>query len=353
MPLIPAGTEDRKRAESRATIELKADRVVLERARTNREKLLVQLDVWLAENFRITVQEILFGGQFEAEDICEILVSHGKDLFQAGRSYNKFAETINAISVKRPQLRKQLAPVWDLAFNWVIQEPHEHHAALPISILLAISSLCLLWGWVREACIFLVTWSGLMRIGEILNATRAHLVLPRDAEPGFRSLLVKIMQPKTRGRSAKHQIAKVDFPDVIDLCDATYGKVSPSEKLWHLSPQTLRSRFRQVQQALGLDVHRSCNHVPYDLGSLRAGGATFMLAQTEDSEYVRRKGRWLSSRVLEIYLQEASVSTYKSRLSEESRNKVEALAGRFQEIVQKAILNLHASIPPSAWSRLW
>ena len=44
-------------------------------------------------------------------------------------------------------LRRQLAAAWDLAFNWVSGEPRQHHPAMPVSVLLALCSLALLWGW--------------------------------------------------------------------------------------------------------------------------------------------------------------------------------------------------------------
>lgn len=46
----------------------------------------------------------------------------------------------------------------------------------------------------------------------------------------------------------------------------------------------------------------------FDLASLRPGGATLLL-RTEDLELIRRRGRWLSSRVMEIYLQEVMATT--------------------------------------------
>ena len=54
----------------------------------------------------------------------------------------------------------------------------------------------------------------------------------------------------------------------------------------------------------------------------RPGGATYWLLETEDAEYVRRKGRWLSTRVLEIYLQEASVATYDRRMSDDTKSRI-------------------------------
>ena len=62
-----------------------------------------------------------------------------------------------------------------------------------------------------------------------------------------------------------------------------------------------------------------------DLGSLRAGGATWLLSVTEDSEdaeLVRRRGRWLSHRTMEIYIQEFSSIQFIHRLPEATQAKL-------------------------------
>ena len=159
--------------------------------------------------------------------------------------------------------------------------------------------------------------------------------------------------PKTRGRAARHQSTRVDFTDIVRLLAATFGNLGSGDYLWPQSPATLRKCFNLLLQALGFDTTRSSNRAPYDLGSLRGGGATFLLQQTENADLVRRKGRWLSSKVMEIYLQEASVSTYTSKMSQKNRDLIEALAGRFPEILDKAIYFMDNSISPLIWPRLW
>ena len=47
-------------------------------------------------------------------------------------------------------------------------------------------------------------------------------MLPCDTAPGFQSILVKIRNPKTRGRSAKHQSARIDPSDLVRLISAVY-----------------------------------------------------------------------------------------------------------------------------------
>lgn len=106
------------------------------------------------------------------------------------------SETINAVASKKPQLRRNLAPAWDLAFYWVVDEPHEHHAALPRSVMLALVGLALLWGWAKEAALIALGWSGVLRIGEIFAA----LVLPEHAAPGIQRAIFKIRIPKRRAK---------------------------------------------------------------------------------------------------------------------------------------------------------
>ena len=82
-----------------------------------------------------------------------------------------------------------------------------------------------------------------------------------------------------------------------------------------MSPGTFRQRFAKLTQQFGLDKLQwwSCIK-PLDLGSLRAGGATWLLQTAENGELVRRRGRWLNQRIMEIYVQEVSSVLFLSKL---------------------------------------
>ena len=139
----------------------------------------------------------------------------------------------------------------------------------------------------------------------------------------------------------------------MQLLKAVFGKLDGNDRLWNLSPSTLRKRFSLLQTALGLPTRKTQDCTPFDLGSLRAGGATHLLHQFEDAEFVRRRGRWLSARVCEIYLQEIAVVTHQTRITAASRRKIEELSANFSEILEKAIHMLESHIPFSAWPQLW
>jgi hypothetical protein len=288
----------------------------------------------------------------DCEEVSEALVAYGKEMYNAGKSYGRFSETINAVTAKRSALRRSLQSAWDLAFNWVADEPHEHHAALPLSLMIGCITLAMLWGWLAEAAVIALTWTGVLRVGESLAALREDLVLPCDAAPGTLTALLKIRQPKTRGRAARHQAAKIDPEDIVNLLIVAFQGLMPGERLWPFSPSRLRRRFAALLATLGLPAGGN-QKATFSLSSLRPGGATFWLGMTEDAEYVRRKGRWLSTQVLEIYLQEAAVMTYHTRMSNETRSRVESLCSAYPNVLNKVQFFKKMKIPEEAWPRLW
>lgn len=64
-------------------------------------------------------------------------------------------------------------------------------------------------------------------------------------------------------------------------------------------------------------------------------------------------GRWISSRVLEVYLQEAAYVTYNQHLSLEARSRIEELCKQFPRILKKAKFMRESFIPERCWPQLW
>ena len=180
----PTSAAERERASFRAATTLVASRTVRPETRQGRQKLLEKFSVWLSRFHGVALFELLSQKPADPEEICKWLVMYGQDMFSAGKSYAAYSETVNAVSAYRPLIKKQLAPAWDLAFAWLADEPHAHHPALPLSVLLAMLSTCILWGWPLEAGILALTWNGILRIGETLQAQRKDLILPDESMPG-------------------------------------------------------------------------------------------------------------------------------------------------------------------------
>eukprot|EP00435_Cladocopium_sp_Y103_P048082 s660_g14.t1 len=246
MPLSAETAAERTRMFNRAGNFLASTRAVKQQTRDKRKIYLSRFQRWLFEEKRMSLRFLLDQKPPDPEAISAALVEYGKQLYYAGKSYGIYAETVNAVAVERPLVRRQLTSAWDLAFCWLADEPHRHHPALPLSIMAAMGTTALSWGWPYEAAVIMMSWVGIMRIGEVLCAS-------------------------------------------------------------------------------------------YDLGSLRPGGATFLLHLTEDSELVRRRGRWLSTRVLEIYLQEIQVCTYLDRVTPRARALIELCAGAFAYTLERSL----------------
>ena len=86
-----------------------------------------------------------------------------------------------------------------------------------------------------------------------------------------------------------------------------------------------------------------------DLGSLSAGGATWLLHTTENSELVRRHGRWLNHKVMEIYIQEVSAVLLLPRLPREARDTICHRLVLFQPLLTAGQKRRQLGLPDSSW----
>ena len=346
--LQPRDAGDRKRLASRGDLELPQGRPVLGQTQKQRDKLLTDFSGWL-DGEGISLQQILFVPEPDIETLNMQLERFGRSLYRAGRPYNHYAETINAISGKRPRVRRSLQPAWDLAYAWLRNEPPSHHLALPWQVLLSVLSTALVWGWPLVAGIIALSWGGLTRIGEALSALRCQLVLPKDVEHTADFILLQINEPKTRFRAARHQVARVDQPQLVKLIELVFRDLHPSQRLWPFSGQTMRQRFQKLLEANCLTKLPPPYHRGLDLGSLRAGGASWLLMRSEDSELTRRRGRWISSKIMEIYVQEVTALQFMPNLPAPTKQLILAGVNSFPWVLAKADDLRLAGIPEMVW----
>ena len=148
---------------------------------SNRVGLSAAFSQRLLETAGCSLEQALGRTPFDTEVFVGLLVAYGQDLYNSGRPYWHFSETVNAVTSLKPVLRRQCQAAWDLAYTWLAEEPSSHHIAVPAIVLVSILSACLCWGWVSEAGIFALCCSGLLRVGEATKAKRSDLVFPADA----------------------------------------------------------------------------------------------------------------------------------------------------------------------------
>lgn len=349
MPLFPKNPGEIARAASRASRpELPTGRPVLPTTSSLRQRYLNEFFQWAAEE-GVDLAYMLDNHVSCIDELNILLSRYGRLLYSNGKTYNQFAETLNGITSLKPAIRRLLQGAWDLGYAWVRMEPSSHHIAMPAQILLSMLAVSLMWGWTAFAGCLALGFGGLLRPGEFLGGVRRDLTLPDDCDNLVNFVLFTIKDPKTRFTQARHQSSKIDCPDLIEVIRLSFSTLEPYQRLWPMSGQTFRVRFRQVLTALRLPTINSGGQKPLDPGSLRAGGASFLLLETEDSELVRRRGRWANHRMMEIYVQEVTAVTYTKQLSDETVSCITRTARSFTEILHKSISMKRANIPSKAW----
>ena len=347
MPVFPKNPGEIARAATRATRpELPTGRPVLPATNTLRKKYLDEFFLWTAEE-GVDLSWMLTNHVTCIDEINFLAVKYGRLLYANGKTYNQFAETLNGLTTMCPAIRRLMQGAWDLGYAWVRSEPSAHHVAVPAQILMAMVGTSLMWGWCA-GCLAL-GFGGLLRPGEFIGGLRSDLTLPDDCDNLVDFALYSIRDPKTRFSQARHQSSKIDCPDLLRVIRLCFGKLKPYQRLWPMSGQTFRVRFRQVLQSLRLPTEVRGGLKPLDPGSLRAGGASFLLLSTEDSELVRRRGRWSNFKMMEIYVQEVTAVTYTKKLNEDTIRTITLTARSFPAVLDKAENLVAANIPQKAW----
>ena len=352
MPILPRNSGDTERAASRgARPQIQEGRPVLEVTAAHRRQYFGNFLNWCVSE-GIDLETILETYYWHIDEINTILTKYGRMIYKAGWPYLHYAETINAISQRKPAIRRQLQGAWDFAYGWLRQEPPSHHRAMPWEVLLAMLSISLSWGWTRMAGMMALSWGALLRVGEFCGALRSDLLLPEDTHYTNPFCLVILREPKTRFSAARHQSAKLDIGDLLEIVSMAFRGLQRHQKLWPYSSQTLRNRFRQLLVAAGLPTVSIAGERALDPGSLRPGGATWLLQQFESGELVQRRGRWMNYKVMSIYIQEVGAYQYLANLEDSKRDKILHLAASFPAIL-KEVKNFHsANIPESVWYKL-
>ena len=351
-PIYPRNPGDLSRSAARSLRPpVQHGRPVLEVTTAHRRQYWSTfLDWCLSEH--IEFEELLETYYWHIDEINTILARFGRQLYEAGWPYNHYAETINALTARKPALRRQMQGAWDFAYGWVREEPPSHHRAMPWQVLLSLLTISLSWGWVRLAGVMALSWGALLRVGEVCGALRGDLLLPEDTN--FTNLfgLLAIREPKTRYSAARHQSAKIDIGDLLEVVSLAFLSLRREQRLWPHSSQTLRNRFRQLLVAAKLPTVTTAGNRALDPGSLRPGGATWLLQRYENGELVQRRGRWMNYRVMSIYIQEVGAFQFLADLGDEQRNHVLQLAQCFPETL-KTVLQFHkARIPEAIWWKL-
>eukprot|EP00438_Fugacium_kawagutii_P035280 Skav234844 [mRNA] locus=scaffold1355:85322:94541:+ [translate_table: standard] len=82
------------------------------------------------------------------------------------------------------------------------------------------------------------------------QAVREDLILPSDVSGSINYILIRIKEPKTRYRAAKHHCEKMEQPDLMSVVELGFQHLRKGDALWPFSGSTA---FQEVEQLLRRD----------------------------------------------------------------------------------------------------
>ena len=229
----------------------------------------------------------------------QLLVAFGYALFHGGESLHLFRQFLAHVQREHPALRLHLSTAWMVVTKWEKVEPTVHRTPIPEALLKAMISLAWCWKWRRFAAVLAFTFYSVSRVGEVLRATRAHVLTPRDLLFETNTVYLRILRPKTRNRGAKTQYCSTEVDFCVRLVASVWDELSPDQMIYGGSASAFRSRWDAILRKL--NINSSIHLTP---GSLRGGGAIAAYRRGVPIEQLMWMMRVLHQRTLGFYLQE-------------------------------------------------
>ena len=197
-----------------------------------------------------------------------MLGAYGRQLYEWGKPLYVFRHLVVYSQRTYPGLRGHFQSGWDVINRWEELEPVEHRRPLPAKLVEAMCCLALMWEWPHVCAVILMAFHGCCRPGEVLNASRGHLVLPRDLACVDGPCFLRIAKPKPGRRGlGRVQHAKIVDEAVVTFLDKLYGSRRSDTLIYSASANAFRTRWNKLLKAL--EVPASSELTP---AGLRAGG---------------------------------------------------------------------------------
>jgi len=291
--------------------------------------LLARLDVYVRDRTLVSLPQWVTTASAEALD--DLLEQYAQACFNSGRSLHDYKETINAIVDLRPRLRGCLPAAWDSAWEWRARQPGLNRIAMPPGVVRALAVVALHWGWIDLAALILIGFLGMLRPIELLALTVQDATFTTSSR-GLELLFVFIGSPKTRRLAARRQHVRIDDQLVVPALRRWWpaGGGTAGQRLFLGSRLDFNDMFTALLAELGLDTAPGERLTP---ACLRPGGATWLFQETDSPDLVRFRGRWLSTRMLEIYIQEVAGDSFMNRLPSTTRSRINTIAALFSTAI--------------------
>ena len=216
--------------------------------------------------------------------------------WEKGTPLYKVSATLCGLHFFLPWTKRKLPQCWRLHAVWRRIELPARAPPIPKSFLFSIANFAIQRDdWVFAAMLVL-GFCCLLRTGELLSTKLEDLLITDDQG------LVRLPKTKTSQRKNAPEVVVFDHPWALCLLrgvlDLEHSLGRSRGLLWLQSAGAFRKRFRSYMRFFKL------SHLLFRPYSLRRGGATDMFLQTGSYDLVLEKGRWQSTKVAKVYIQE-------------------------------------------------
>ena len=141
-------------------------RPVLPAIMQHRKQLQGEFLFWAFEQ-GLGIAAVFEDHQRHFDDLNLVSEKFGSAMYDHGKIYGKYAETLNAITSWKPAVRQIVQRAGVLGFAWSRYGPSLHHVAMPGPFALAILTTKMLWGWTHFAGFFILLSCGQAYLGQL------------------------------------------------------------------------------------------------------------------------------------------------------------------------------------------
>ena len=214
----------------------------------------------------------------------------------AGETLHVVSDALCGLHHFEPYTKKLVPSAWKLFRTWRKLEAPNRAPPLTKYIIYSIAHYALMHNDLIFGGLLLLGFFGLLRTGELLLVKPCNILLSRSRA------IITLETTKTGKRDAATEsitledIFTVDALEQVLLLRNSQGL--SKVPIWTNTAQNFRNKFSFYLKVFDLQAH--CFR-PY---SLRRGGATHVFQISGSMELTLLKGRWGSSRVARIYLQD-------------------------------------------------
>ena len=287
------------------------------------EKLWGGFLEWIREDCEAESAELL---SRSSATVAPLLELYGDFLFRSGATLSAFRHLVAFALRKLPDFKVHSKICWEFVSKWEALEPLVHRPPFPWPVCKAMAALALAWKWIRFALVLLIAFHGILRIGEVLRATRGDLVLPSDLlSDKTDRMYLRVREPKSKRRGGgKGQRATVQDSDLVSACDKAFGSLPSESSLFPVSSHTFRRRWDEVLKVLG--VPADLGLTPVTPGCIRGGAAVHAYQSGVPVHDLLWRMRIQRLATLQHYLQEMAAESVLGKIPSTARYSIKTSA---------------------------